>query len=83
MDDFVLKCRHCDTAIGLSSMVALVVGAVKFLRPVTMQCLNCGRTVRWSPGARVSHTRDFATKDVAEEPLLEYYYCDYGVNEIC
>lgn len=68
----LLKCRHCQSGVGFYTAVALIVGSVKFLRPVTMQCLHCGRTIKWRPFQTSGEYRVDATKDVASTPLEEY-----------
>lgn len=45
----VFKCKQCQTPLGVSLGAALMVGAVKFARSVTLDCAVCGRRNYWTP----------------------------------
>jgi hypothetical protein len=45
----IFKCKHCQTPLGVTVGSVLMVGAVKFVKAVTLQCVLCHRVSTWYP----------------------------------
>jgi hypothetical protein len=65
-ETLIFRCKHCGAPIGAQTDAALIVGAVRFVLAVTMECLLCKRTVRWRPALKISLIRDVASKHIAQ-----------------
>ena len=43
------RCYHCGEVLGIRTQKALIIGAARFLRSVTLQCGFCRRTTFFKP----------------------------------
>lgn len=42
-------CRHCKNPLGVASDKSLVVGVVRIVQPVRLECGHCGQKTTWRP----------------------------------
>lgn len=51
------RCYHCGEVLGIRTEKALIIGAARFLRSVTLQCGYCRRTTFFKPESEPVPTR--------------------------
>jgi hypothetical protein len=49
-----LRCKHCDTLLGETTVDEFITGPVAFDQSITMRCLNCSRKNRWIGSGKIS-----------------------------